>query len=86
MFYRNSWKEAYSPRDLVALSAEPLLIYPTHYLGEAHYISDTEDSVVISAGEGEGKADREKTDPGVMDGYDPKHKGDIEESKSRDEL
>ena len=41
---------------------------------------------MITAGDGEGKADREKTDPDVMDGYASKHKGDIEESKSRDEL
>lgn len=32
----------------MALSAEPLLIYPTHYLGEAHYISDTEWSELIT--------------------------------------
>ncbi|XP_052789249.1 glycosyltransferase 25 family member-like isoform X2 [Mya arenaria] len=42
-----SWKEPFHPRDLVALSAEPLLIYPTHYLGEANYISDTEFSELI---------------------------------------
>jgi len=41
------WKKNFSPRDLVALSAEPLLAYPTHYTGEANYISDTEDSEVI---------------------------------------
>jgi len=41
------WKGNFKPRDLVALSAEPLLCYPTHYTGEANYISDTEESDVI---------------------------------------
>jgi len=41
------WKSNFHPRDLVALSAEPLLCYPTHYTGEKNYISDTEDSQVI---------------------------------------
>ncbi|CAG9770550.1 unnamed protein product [Ceutorhynchus assimilis] len=42
-----NWKGYYPKRDLVALSAAPLLIYPTHYTGDKGYISDTEDSVVI---------------------------------------
>ncbi|XP_051627793.1 procollagen galactosyltransferase 1 isoform X1 [Manacus candei] len=29
-------------RDLVAFSAEPLLLFPTHYTGDAGYVSDTE--------------------------------------------
>lgn len=33
-------------RDLHAFSAEPLLVYPTHYTGDKGYISDTETSVV----------------------------------------
>ncbi len=33
-------------RDLRAFSAEPLLVYPTHYTGDAGYISDTETSTV----------------------------------------
>uniref|UniRef100_A0A8C1UCN9 procollagen galactosyltransferase n=1 Tax=Cyprinus carpio TaxID=7962 RepID=A0A8C1UCN9_CYPCA len=33
-------------RDLQAFSAEPLLVYPTHYTGDAGYISDTETSTV----------------------------------------
>lgn len=33
-------------RDLRAFSAEPLLVYPTHYTGDQGYISDTETSVV----------------------------------------
>ncbi|XP_050499113.1 glycosyltransferase 25 family member [Diabrotica virgifera virgifera] len=44
---QDSWKGYYPKRDLVAFSAAPLLIYPTHYTGEKGYISDTEDSVVI---------------------------------------
>lgn len=41
------WKAAYEPRNLVAFSFAPLLIYPTHYTGEDGYVSDTEDSNVI---------------------------------------
>ncbi|KAM6972558.1 procollagen galactosyltransferase 1 [Aplochiton taeniatus] len=33
-------------RDLQAFSAEPLLVFPTHYTGEPGYISDTETSMV----------------------------------------
>ncbi|XP_035031073.1 procollagen galactosyltransferase 1 isoform X2 [Hippoglossus stenolepis] len=36
----------FESRDLHAFSAEPLLVYPTHYTGEPGYISDTETSVV----------------------------------------
>ena len=37
----------FSPRNLVGISAEPLLVYPTHYTGEPNYVSDTEDSNII---------------------------------------
>ena len=30
---------------MVGLSAEPLLAYPTHYVGDDGYISDTEDTL-----------------------------------------
>ncbi|XP_052221589.1 glycosyltransferase 25 family member-like isoform X2 [Dreissena polymorpha] len=43
-----SWKEPFHPRNLIALSSEPLLIFPTHYLGEPNYISDTEYSELIT--------------------------------------
>ncbi|KAM9019832.1 LOW QUALITY PROTEIN: procollagen galactosyltransferase 2-like [Ara ararauna] len=33
-------------RDLEAFSAEPLLVYPTHYTGQSGYLSDTETSTV----------------------------------------
>ncbi|CAB1443215.1 unnamed protein product [Pleuronectes platessa] len=36
----------FESRDLHAFSAEPLLVYPTHYTGDPGYISDTETSVV----------------------------------------
>ncbi|XP_043461056.1 glycosyltransferase 25 family member [Leptopilina heterotoma] len=45
---RDIWKEQYPERNLVALSASPLLIYPTHYTGENGYISDTEDSNIVT--------------------------------------
>ncbi|KAL0280133.1 UNVERIFIED_CONTAM: hypothetical protein PYX00_001518 [Menopon gallinae] len=41
------WKRHFEKRDLVAFSAAPLLLYPTHYTGEEGYISDTEDSEII---------------------------------------
>ncbi|XP_063244837.1 glycosyltransferase 25 family member-like [Bacillus rossius redtenbacheri] len=45
---QESWKKHFPKRDLVAYSAAPLLIYPTHYTGEKGYVSDTEDSQVLS--------------------------------------
>ncbi|KAM4722102.1 procollagen galactosyltransferase 2 [Rhinophrynus dorsalis] len=36
----------YEPRNLKAFSAEPLLIYPTHYTGQPGYFSDTETSTI----------------------------------------
>lgn len=44
---RTDWKSHFPKRDLVALSAAPLLLYPTHYTGETGYVSDTEDSVLV---------------------------------------
>ncbi|XP_075229791.1 glycosyltransferase 25 family member [Lycorma delicatula] len=44
----NQWKSHYPKRNLVALSAEPLLIYPARYLHEEGYVSDTEDSPPIN--------------------------------------
>lgn len=38
--------EQFETRDLKAFSAEPLLVYPTHYTGDQGYISDTETSTV----------------------------------------
>ncbi|XP_077460689.1 procollagen galactosyltransferase 1 [Stigmatopora argus] len=40
------YKEHFENRSLRAFSAEPLLVYPTHYTGDSGYISDTETSVV----------------------------------------
>ncbi|CAL8281083.1 unnamed protein product [Lota lota] len=36
----------FEPRDLRAFSAEPLLLFPTHYTGQPGYISDTETSTI----------------------------------------
>lgn len=44
---QDSWKKHFPRRDLVAFSAAPLLLYPTHYTGDKGYISDTEDSVIV---------------------------------------
>lgn len=38
--------EYYETRDLKAFSAEPLLVYPTHYTGQLGSLSDTETSTV----------------------------------------
>lgn len=44
---RNDWKMHYPVRNLIVLSTYPLLIYPTHYTGDAGYVSDTENSKII---------------------------------------
>ena len=72
------WKSNFKPRDLVALSADPLLAYPTHYTGEKNYISDTEESDVIPedhvlAGE-PGAAKDIKDNNDDNDGQIPHHK------------
>lgn len=46
---RVNWKGHFPKRDLVAFSAAPLLIYPTHYTGENGYVSDTENSNIIAS-------------------------------------
>lgn len=43
---RLEYKAHFSPRNLLAFSVEPLLVYPTHYTGDDGYVSDTETSVV----------------------------------------
>ncbi|XP_075903882.1 procollagen galactosyltransferase 1-like [Nelusetta ayraudi] len=40
------YMKPFERRDLRAFSAEPLLVYPTHYTGDLGYVSDTETSVV----------------------------------------
>ncbi|XP_026801744.3 procollagen galactosyltransferase 1 [Pangasianodon hypophthalmus] len=42
----SDYMEQFEKRDLKAFSAEPLLVFPTHYTGEPGYISDTETSTV----------------------------------------
>ncbi|XP_011701587.1 PREDICTED: glycosyltransferase 25 family member isoform X2 [Wasmannia auropunctata] len=41
------WAAEFPTRDLIILSTNPLLIYPTHYTGEDGHISDTEDSKLV---------------------------------------
>ena len=43
----STWASFFSPRDLKALSVEPLMVYPTHYTGEMGYVSDTEGTTLI---------------------------------------
>ena len=42
------WSNAFSNRNLKAFSVSPLFVYPTRYTGEEGYISDTEDSNILS--------------------------------------
>lgn len=42
-----SWKDHFPARDLKAFSVNPLFVFPTHYVGEAGYVSDTEDSQIV---------------------------------------
>lgn len=42
-----TWKNAYPTRNLIAWSAAPLLLFPTHYIGDDGYLSDTEESAII---------------------------------------
>lgn len=56
---RDDWKVHYTKRNLILLSAYPLLIYPTHYTGEQGYISDTENSTTIFNDQNINKSKRE---------------------------
>ncbi|XP_031561834.1 procollagen galactosyltransferase 2-like isoform X2 [Actinia tenebrosa] len=50
MYNRHSnkeWSSYFEPRNLVAMTAEPLLIYPTHYIGDHGYFSDTETESIV---------------------------------------
>ncbi|XP_064416916.1 procollagen galactosyltransferase 1 [Latimeria chalumnae] len=42
----SDYMEHFENRNLQAFSAEPLLVFPTHYTGDPGYISDTETSVL----------------------------------------
>lgn len=44
----NTWKEAFTNRNLVAWSAAPLLLFPSRYTGDDGYFSDTEESDTIT--------------------------------------
>lgn len=61
----DTWKSHFAERNLVAWSAAPLLIYPTHYTGESGYISDTEDSAWL----------QQQRDSGIADEEDAEKKG-----------
>ena len=45
--YSSEWSSHFYPRNLVAMTAEPLLLYPTHYVGDDGYFSDTETTGLI---------------------------------------
>nr|XP_024220008.1 glycosyltransferase 25 family member-like [Halyomorpha halys] len=44
----DEWKNFFPIRNLIALSVEPLVLYPAWYLHEEGYVSDTEDSPTIT--------------------------------------
>lgn len=44
----DTWSNAFPNRNLIAYSADPLLLYPQLYIGDSGYISDTENSVIIN--------------------------------------
>ncbi|XP_025413911.1 glycosyltransferase 25 family member-like isoform X1 [Sipha flava] len=44
---KTEWLEQFDERNLIALSASPLLVYPIRYTSEDGYVSDTEDSVTV---------------------------------------
>ncbi len=44
LLHREEWKAHFWPRDLKAYSVNPLLVQPTHYIGDKLYFSDTETS------------------------------------------
>jgi len=50
LYFRENWKQQFFPRDLVALSPQPVLVEPTHYTGQPGYLTDTEDSPIIDEG------------------------------------
>ena len=50
------------PRDLVALSAQPVLVEPTHYTGQPGYVTDTEDSPSVD----DHSVTKFKGDPGEL--------------------
>ncbi|KAJ8736928.1 hypothetical protein PYW07_000199 [Mythimna separata] len=43
-----TWKAHFQTRNIEAYSAAPLLVHPTHYTGQEGYISDTEDSDLVT--------------------------------------
>ena len=47
LFLSPEWSSHFHPRNLIALTAEPLLLYPTHYVGDKGYFSDTETTAYI---------------------------------------
>lgn len=57
---QTEWLEQFDERNLIALSAFPLLVYPIRYTSEDGYVSDTEDSVTVqTTGNERNEIDRE---------------------------
>lgn len=43
-----NWKRYFSNRNLKAYAFQPAIITPTHYFGEPNYVSDTENTTILS--------------------------------------
>lgn len=56
------WSSHFRIRNLIAISFDPVLITPTHYIGDEGYISDTEQSMKISDSQEESHPKYQKQD------------------------
>ncbi|XP_065085939.1 glycosyltransferase 25 family member [Ochlerotatus camptorhynchus] len=92
-----SWVSQFKNRNLVAWSAAPLLLYPTHYTGDEGYISDTEDSARIdnfskvnndtSESSAEKKGDKEQlSSKSLMDSTITRDEHELSVTNRRNEL
>lgn len=64
----SKWKMKFTPRNVIALSANPLMVEPLKYIGEVGYVSDTEDSTTIT----EAKQDPSTVETGDTKAQDSK--------------
>lgn len=68
MISSEEWQNQFSPRDVIALSANPLFVEPLKYIGDAGYVSDTEDSIPITESKQEASSIEVSIDPSVLCG------------------
>ncbi|XP_063708148.1 glycosyltransferase 25 family member [Culicoides brevitarsis] len=63
---KERYKSQFNPRDLVAWSTAPLLLFPTHYTGDEGYISDTEQSLTIKVTNAKSDENANNLEPAVI--------------------